>query len=242
MELNDESEIFEALIASIIQATEEMKANFNQTQLRDDAGRWADTGGGMTGMSAGNQPPKLPKIGLPRTIDHIQIPQRRPALPAIDKRLRQVPDYQTGRRAMAAYGETGGLTPMLKDPHGNPFDPKNWDSASAAKLAQARIYIGIVSQRNPKVNFLLPSDPSNPLQARAWNFSVDAAIEGAHSEQLPDNVNHFFLRQDGIGQQKPDWPPRVKKRFSMGPFHNAGSRSKTRSHRKTYIDFSGEDK
>ncbi|MFZ4124722.1 MAG: hypothetical protein ACOYJ2_01450 [Rickettsiales bacterium] len=145
---------------------------------------------------------------------------------------------KTRKRARAIYGETSGLTPILKDPKKSPYNPANWEPDSAARLKRARTYIGIVSMRNPRVHYASPSDPKNPIQSRVWKDSVDASIAGDDETQLDKRVDHFFLRQEGIGRQTPPWPE-LERVHSIGPFNNIGGGDVPKGP-KTYIDFYGK--
>jgi len=143
------------------------------------------------------------------------------------------------RRATAIYGETAGLRPTPLDPTASSNDTSNWDAASAAQLAQARTYVGIVSDRNPVVYRAEPSDPSNPQRARAWSQAIDAAQNGADGTQLDPRITQFYMRQEGVGPQAPTgWTTHVM--LSLGPFHNVGGGDVPRGP-ETYVDFYGHD-
>jgi hypothetical protein len=222
-----------------------LKAGFNPAQPRVPAGN--AEGGEWTGGSGGGgrdsprpegRPDNEPGAG---SGGHISLPRRKPAHLPVSARLRQPPDYPTGRRASAIYGETSGLTPQLKNPKGSSYNPENWREDSAKKLATARAYIGIVSERNPRVHFSLPPDSANSIEARVWNDSVDAAIVGKNSDHLDRRVTNFFLRQEGIGRQKPEnWSKTLNVLVTVGPFNNAGGGDVPRGP-NTYIDFYGKD-
>jgi len=152
--------------------------------------------------------------------------------------LRKVLDKKTKKRAEAIYGETSGLTPQLLNPKRSVYDPKNWNSDSAKKLHRARIGIGIVSERNPKVNYAEPSDPNNAIQAQTWSLAVDAGISAGDDTALDPRVTHFFLRQRGTGRQTPPWPE-LTRYYSMGPFNNVGGGDVPKGP-NTYIDFYGK--
>jgi hypothetical protein len=147
------------------------------------------------------------------------------------------PDAESHKRATAIYGETSGLFPQLTHSK-NPYNPKNWDKNSAHKLEKARIYVGIISERNPKVHFVLPNNLNNDIISRAWSDSIKAAIK-AKNTKLHPNIDHFFLRQDGVGVQAPWWGKKLKKYHSIGPFNNFGGGDVPKGS-KTYIDFYGE--
>jgi len=140
-------------------------------------------------------------------------------------------------RAAVIYGETAGLRPALLDPNRSVDDPANWDPASADRLATARVYVGIVSDRNSNVWSDWPTDPNNPIQARAWGLAMDAAARGADETQLDGRITNFFMRQDGVGPQAPDWPG-YRRYLSLGPFYNVGGGAAGAGPR-TYIDFYG---
>lgn len=223
-----------------------IKAGFNPAQPRVPAGspnggEWTDGNNGHDDgddPSPGRAPYIQPSAG---GAEHIPLPRRKPAHLPVSTRLRQPPDYPTGRRASAIYGETSGLTPQLKDPKGNPYNPANWREDSARRLLTARTYVGIVSERNPRVHFSLPPDSANAIEERVWNDSVDAAIAGTNPDHLDERVTNFFLRQEGIGRQSPEsWPKSLKVLVTVGPFNNAGGGDVPRGP-NTYIDFYGKD-
>lgn len=152
--------------------------------------------------------------------------------------LRRAPDKKAEKRAKAIYGETSGLTPKLLNPNKNPYNPKNWNSDSASKLHLARAYIGVVSGRNPKVRYAVPTDPKNGIQAQTWGLAVDAAISGGDGTILDPRVTHFFLRQEGVGRQTPPWQG-FSRYYSIGPFNNVGGGDVPRGS-NTFIDFYGK--
>jgi hypothetical protein len=143
-------------------------------------------------------------------------------------------DKATLARARVIYGETAGLRPALLNPNGNSNDPANWDAASAAELAKARLYIGIVSERNSKVWSDEPGDPNNPIQAQAWDLALDAAGKGVDSSQLDSRIKNFTMRQ---GYQPSPWPEK-KQYMSFGPFYSVGGGAIGRGS-QSYIDFYG---
>lgn len=140
-------------------------------------------------------------------------------------------------RAAVIYGETAGLRPALLNRSGSPHDPANWDPASADRLATARVYVGIVSDRNSNVWSDWPTDPGNPIQAKAWDLAVDAAVGSADATQLDSRITNFFMRQEGVGRQVPNWPS-LRRHLSLGPFYNVGGGRVPRGP-ETYIDFYG---
>lgn len=135
------------------------------------------------------------------------------------------------------YGETAGVYPQLQtnaDKVGV-YAPRNWDADSADQLKTAREWMAGVSLRNPNVS---PGSANlaNAVERMVWNNAGDAA-QGAQNLQLPAGINHFYIRQDGVGVQGPGskWTnPKLVKSF--GPFINVGGGS-TPKGSKTYIDF-----
>ena len=176
-----------------------------------EGGQWIDAGGG------GRKPSKKP---------------REPG------DLRRAPDKPTEKRAQAIYGETSGLLPQLLNPGKNPYAQENWNSDSARKLHVARVYIGVVAQRNPKVHYAVPTDPANSIESQAWSLSIDAAIEAGNDSVADARITHFFLRQGGVGRQIPPWPE-LRRYYSMGPFINMGGGDVPQGS-NTYIDFYGK--
>ncbi len=150
-------------------------------------------------------------------------------------------DEKTLGRARAIYGETAGLRPALLNTNDSPNDSANWDPNSAEELERARMYVGIISERNHNVWSDEPSDPNNPIQAQAWNLSLDAAKKGADPSQLDGQIQNFFMRQVGIGDQTPrgkSWE-NLKPYFSLGPFYSVGG-GDVRRGPAAYIDFYGK--
>lgn len=141
--------------------------------------------------------------------------------------------------ASTVYGESSGLFPQLQAGTTNPYHPGNWDPQSVEQLKTAREWIAGVGLRNPKV-YKKSADLSNRTERMVWNLATDAA-QGAQNLQLPPGVDHFFMRQDGMGSQKPPWgkdgaPYEGKPYKTFGPFINVGG-GKVPAGNKTYIDF-----
>jgi len=147
-------------------------------------------------------------------------------------------DRSTRERARAIYGETASLRPALIDAKVSPDKPSNWNAESAAQLATARAYVGVVSDRNPSVHRDSPGKSAGTLDLRAWDQAVAAARPSTDGSQLDPRITHFFLRQDGIGPQSPPWPG-AQRILSLGPFFNVGGGDVPRGP-ATYIDFYGK--
>ena len=147
-------------------------------------------------------------------------------------------DPATTHRATAIYGETAGLRPRLLDPAKSPNDPANWELSSAAQLAQARAYVGIVSDRNNAVHRVGPPDGSNHLESRAWSQAVEAARQGSDDSQLDPRITQFVLREGNDGPKTPrGWTSHVM--LSLGPFYNVGG-GDIAAGPQTFIDFYGK--
>jgi len=194
---------------------------YNPDQPRDDHGRWTN-GGGNTDILIGGSGNDT--IGSGNKLDTMY----------------QSLDEATQKRAQAIYGETSGLTPVLINPNGNPYNSNNWNPNSTEQLNTAKTYIGIVSDRNSYVNYALPSDTNNPIEAAAWASSLNSAINGSDGSQLDSRVTNFFIRQDGVGTQAPNWP-NLQLHMSLGPFNNVGGGDVPKGP-NTYIDFYGKKK
>ena len=138
------------------------------------------------------------------------------------------------KQAQAAFGETSGIYPEVLKPGENPYSSKNWDFGSWASLQIARAYIGAVSLVNPYVNFVAPPSSSGFVIHQAWQQAIRAASI-SKTLNLPKNVDHFFLRQGGVGVQTPPWS-HVRLYQSFGPFINVGG-GDVPAGTKTYIDF-----
>jgi len=142
-------------------------------------------------------------------------------------------------QARTIYGESSGLYPQLQAGGANLYHPADWDSQSADQLKTAREWIAGVGLRNPKVHGK-SADLSNRTERMMWNVATDAA-QGAQKLQLPPGVDHFFMRQEGKGHQKPPWgkggtPYEGAPYKTFGPFINVGG-GRVPAGSKTYIDF-----
>lgn len=137
--------------------------------------------------------------------------------------------------AQAAYGETAGLYPQQKV-KGKIYNSKTWDSKSYKQLQNARSDIADIRERNDNMNSDEPKG-NNSIEQRAWKDCKDAA-DKAEKFDLPSDVTNFYIRQEGIGPQKPtkkqwgDFGPAIK---SFGPFINVGG-GDVPNGTKTYID------
>ncbi len=210
-----------AAVSRMAAADRLLKAGFNPDEPRDWHGRW--TTGGSADSAALQDPPVYAQAAT--------------GAAGVTGRPRDQ-DQATLDRAAVIYGETAGLKPALLNRNGSLYDPANWDPASADRLATARMYIGIVSERNPDVWSDWPTDPDNPIQAQAWNLAMDAAVRGADGTQLDSRITNFFMRQEGVGPQAPNWPG-SRRYLSLGPFYNVGGGAAPAGP-ETYIDFYGE--
>jgi hypothetical protein len=142
-----------------------------------------------------------------------------------------VPSEDSG--AEVVYGETSGLYPQQKQ-KGSIYDSKTWDQDSDQQLQDARSDIADVSERNDNVRSGRP-EGDNSIEQKAWNDSKTAA-DKAKTFNLSSDVKHFFMRQEGVGPQKPPWALNVTPYKTYGPFKNVGGGSVPKGD-KTYIDF-----
>jgi len=141
------------------------------------------------------------------------------------------------KKASAGYGETRGLLPQKSadaKKH-SPYDRTTWDKDSFDELQEARRNIMDVSDRNPRVRRTRPGEKANAIEESVWNDNKNAAANSGG--ELPGN--HFFIRQAGVGPQR---PPK-KAGFgqtgdpvrSYGPFINVGG-GDAPTGKHTYID------
>lgn len=135
--------------------------------------------------------------------------------------------------ARAAYGETRGLYPQQAFPS-RVFNMDSWDPESATDLNMARTWIAEVQKKNNEVHYVNQPSGSNPIENSQWRFAENAAKNAGN--QSPANVRNFFIRQDGVGKQAPDWAKDSKPYKSFGPFINTGGGDVPRGN-NTYIDF-----
>ena len=77
------------------------------------------------------------------------------------------------------------------------------------------------------------SASTNSIDKKAWQDSVAAANNALHMN-LDKDVRHFFVRQDGVGIQKPWWANGEPYK-SYGSFINVGGGDAPKGS-KTYID------
>lgn len=154
------------------------------------------------------------------------------------------PSGRQSRGALTAFGETGGLYPQqLPRPPGakdwSIYDHRTWDPKSYQQLQEARQDVAKVRERNSVVHERNGSGSRNPIVRRAWRDCV-AAANNASKSDLPPDVRHFFLRQEGEGPQyKKEWFPDGKRPTpyrSYGPFVNPGGGDVPKGS-NTYIDF-----
>jgi RHS repeat-associated protein len=141
----------------------------------------------------------------------------------------------TKEGASAAFGETGGIYPQLKPGASNVYNPSDWDPGSAQELQEARAWIADVRERNKITGFLDKSRTTNAVERTIWTKCYEAA-EKAARKNLPSDVRHFFLRQEGEGRQKPDWARNMTPYKTFGPFKNIGG-GDVPTGDKTFIDF-----
>lgn len=154
---------------------------------------------------------------------------------------RQTPEKELVHKAAVIFGETAGVYPRLKPGARDVYNPDSWDNDSTLELNEARRKIAVVSERNRVVHTQMPN-LKNFLEKRAWQYSKDAA-RLAQDEDLPADVYHFFLRQEGKGLQKPareQWG-KVERYESHGPFINTGGGDAPRGNR-LFIDFYRREK
>ena len=137
----------------------------------------------------------------------------------------------------AIYGETRGLYPQ-QSKRGSIYDPGTWEISSEIGLNSARRAIGEVSLRNDRVHRVDGSECQDAISHRAWIDSEAAALDVDNLDSLlPPKVTRFYLRQEGIGKQRPsDLPANLKPVQSYGPFYNGGGGDVPKGNR-TYIDF-----
>jgi RHS repeat-associated protein len=95
--------------------------------------------------------------------------------------------------ASAVHGETSGLHPKLIDPKGNPYDPNNWDKASAAQLESARRAVAAISERNADVYSKDASKSTNPIEQAQWQRSM-ASAQHRNEALIPPSARYFYIR------------------------------------------------
>lgn len=138
-------------------------------------------------------------------------------------------------KAEVGYGETEGLLPQKTShapSHASPYDRHTWDKQSQEELQQARVNIMDISGRNPRVHKAKPG--KGTVSQAVWSDNMQAAKNSNGS--LPGK--HFFIRQKGIGRQRPnakDGWGQGKPVRSYGPFRNVGGGDVPKGDR-TYID------
>jgi hypothetical protein len=141
------------------------------------------------------------------------------------------------KKASVGYGETRGLLPQKSSSaktH-SPYDRTTWDKDSFDELQEARRNIMDVSARNPRVHRAKPGEKAGAIERSVWGDNRSAAAQSGGA--LPGN--YFFIRQAGIGPQR---PPK-KAGFgqtgdpvrSYGPFINVGG-GDVPTGKHTYID------
>lgn len=135
----------------------------------------------------------------------------------------------TAGKAATVYGETSGLKPEVGKDH-------KADPNSAKELKDARENVADVSERNKTVYSHTPTSKElkNPQVREAWEKSKEAAAASDGSKP----GKYFFIRQEGVGPQKPS----AKAGFGQGdpiheygPFRNVGGGDVPKGNR-TYVD------
>lgn len=135
--------------------------------------------------------------------------------------------------AEVAFGETAGLYPEHGE-HSSVYDPKSWSPLSAKALHDARREIAAISKINPAVGRARPS--SDPISQQAWRYCMLAAQDAV---VYTSRYRYFFLRQRGIGLQKPSPHSGFGQGTpgkSYGPFINSGGGDVPKG-KHTFIDF-----
>jgi len=134
----------------------------------------------------------------------------------------KTPPRTQEHKAEVGYGETSGLVPQkLPDApaNANVYDRRTWDGNSARHLQEARTNIMDVSERNPVVHRAKPG--KDAISQATWHDNMHAAAGSTGT--LPGN--HFFIRQQGVGHQRPPksqgWG-QGKPIRTYGPFRNVG--------------------
>ncbi|MFA7229890.1 MAG: hypothetical protein WC071_01340 [Victivallaceae bacterium] len=137
----------------------------------------------------------------------------------------------------AAYGETRNLFPQFKDGIVRPnlYNPSAYNPESARMLAEARRLIAEIRSVNSLVNNVDGSITENPIEQRVWQDTA-SALENT-GKTLSLGLTNFFIRQDGIGRQKPDYLKDAEPVFSIGPFLKRGKGGDVPEGDQTYIDF-----
>jgi hypothetical protein len=142
---------------------------------------------GPTGVEPIGATSSVPEYSVTKTEKRKQISPR-PVSPATDP-------------AQVAFGETAGLFPQPKKNvpiHVSIYNRYYWDPESLIQLQTARRNIADVSRRNHKVYSKLPG--KDLISQMIWD-TVKWAVVGADGS-LPGNL--FFIRQAGVGPQKPE--------------------------------------
>jgi len=111
------------------------------------------------------------------------------------------PERELLNRAAAIYGETSSLYPQRINPGGSLYDPANLDPQSVADIAEARRNIGLISERNNRVNYDFPDDFNNPIEKAAWERSLQAAAAGANMQgELDPRYTNFIFTPNKMGK------------------------------------------
>lgn len=150
--------------------------------------------------------------------------------------------YAESELASAVYAETGGLFPRQAKP-GSVYDASTWaddfEPGGTHDLRRARRMVAEARKWNKRTHVRPPPAASDVLARRSWAVCEAAAGEvGAH-EAFPIEYGerlHFFIRQAGVGVQKPAYLTGVFPVASFGPFVNVGG-GDVPAGASTHIDF-----
>lgn len=137
------------------------------------------------------------------------------------------------KAAEVAYGELAGVYPRRIDPNTPIYKEDNWEPASLDDLQKARAIMIEVAKRNSKVQRARPNG-DNVIEQMQWRLSKEAAEKAG--TLTPADVRHYFIRQEGVGKQKPYFAPNATPYLTLGPFYNSGGGDVPKGN-KTYVDF-----
>jgi RHS repeat-associated protein len=137
--------------------------------------------------------------------------------------------------AEVVYGETSAIYPQQLHGTSNIYDSKNWVKSSWDQLQEARSYIADISERNRVVHRKNMAGSKNQIERFIW-WQSEMASEYANFHDLPSDVRHFFIRQEGVGVQQPWWAKGRKPWRSFGPFIKPGKGGDVPQGNRVYID------
>ena len=117
------------------------------------------------------------------------------------------------------------------------FGLRSFADSSDLKVISIRFKKGDIQKKHlQRSKIITQGIYCTSIENTIWWHS-EMAAETAYVKDLPKDVRHFFIRQDGVGTQQPYWAKGVKPWKSFGPFVKpSGVGGNVPAGKKVYID------